>query len=277
MNKILKKVINGILSVLFLFIKSKSKRAAKYTFVSRLLFDKNNSLEYDPKLNGFWLKSKDEYLFIAKKPYYNFSKKNLYKSIKDIYCKNYFPKKDDVIVDIGAGIGTEVLFFHEQIGENGKIYSIEASTDSYTKLNALCSKNRITNSFNYNIAISNFNGKIWLEETENFEVNQINNTHKGIEINCFTLDQFVKDNGITKIDLLKVNIEGAELPMLNGMNECINIVQNIAVSCHDFLFKEDKHIKTSIVKYLEKNNFQIIYNDTKNIVVDSWIYGKRIK
>lgn len=275
MNKLIKSILNGILNTLFSIITSPTKKANIITSVSKLLFCKSNSLEYDPSFKEYWLKNNNEYLFIVKNPYYNFSKENLYKSINDIYCKNYLVKRGDIIVDVGAGIGTETLFFYEKIGQKGKIYSIEASTDSFNKLNALCAKNKIENSHNFNVAISNFNGKIWMEETDKFEVNQINTENKGIEIECFTMDQFVLNNNISRIDLLKVNIEGAEKQMIDGMNNSIKIINNVAISCHDFLFNEDQQIMTKVVTFLECNNFKVTYNKTGNKVTDSWIYGKR--
>ena len=275
MNKLIKSILNSFLRIVFLFIKDNDRKARIYTRLSKILFDKQNNLEYDAFLHGFWLKNSTTYLFFVKKPYFNFSKKNLYRSIHDIYCKNYMPSEGDIIIDLGAGIGTETLYFYEHIGSKGQIYSIEASTDSYIKLVELCKKNGIKNSANHNLAISDTNGKIWMEETEHFEVNRINSEKKGIEIDCCTLDKFVADNKIDKIDFLKVNIEGAELQMIKGMNDSIKKIKNVAISCHDFLFTENKNIRSSVVQFLESNQFKIITNQTGNAVADSWIYGTK--
>ena len=275
MNRVIKTILNIFLKCIFLIIKDHNKRAKIITAISKVLFSNKNSIEYDAEFNAYWLKSDAEYLFIVQNPIYNFSKKNLYKSINYIYCKNYTVKPGDVILDVGAGIGTETLFFREQIGATGFIYSIEASTESYHKLNALCSKNQIQNAKNFNVALSNFNGKIWIEETDKFEVNQVNLSEKGIEVACYTLDKFVEDHHISKINFLKVNIEGAELQLIEGMKNSIDIIDNIAVSCHDFLFKDDRHILQNVVAFLEKNKFEITYNNSGNQVTDSWIYAKR--
>jgi len=275
MNKLIKKIINSCLKFIFLFVRNEAARAKIITGISRLLFNRNNSLEYDPAFKSYWLKHGNEFLFLVGKPYYNFSKKNLYKFIESIYCKNYMPGEGDVIIDVGAGIGTETLFFHEKLGEKGKIFSIEASTDSYHKLQALCLKNGIGNSFNFNMAVSGFNGKIWMEENEKFEVNRTNMAKRGIEIDCLTLDEFVKRNNISRVDLLKVNIEGAELEMIRGMKDSVGIIRNIAVSCHDFLFKDNKRIMETLVGFLEEHGFEISYNKTGNQVTDSWIYAKK--
>ena len=144
-------------------------------------------------------------------------------------------------------------------------------------LEDMCRKNEMKNSFNFNTAISGFNGKIWMEETDRFEVNQINRDKKGIEIDCLTLDEFVKRNNISSVDLLKVNIEGAELEMIRGMNDSVGIIRNIAVSCHDFLFEENKHIMETVAGFFREHGFEISYNQTGNQVTDSWIYAKKIK
>lgn len=275
MNRVIKAIINVVLKFLFLIIKDTNKRAATITVISKALFSNKNSIEYDAEFKAYWLKSDAEYLFIVQKPIYNFSKKNLYKSIEYIYCKNYTVKQGDVVVDVGAGIGTETLFFREKVGIEGLIYSIEASKDSFQKLNALCSKNHIQNAKNFNLALSNFNGKIWIEETDKFEVNQVNLSKKGIEVECNTLDKFVEDQHLLKINFLKVNIEGAELQLIEGMEKSIHIIDNIAVSCHDFLFNDNRRILQNVVAFLEKNGFEITYNNSGNQVTDSWIYAKR--
>jgi FkbM family methyltransferase len=275
MKKIVKKSIHLFIKTALIFNGSKSRTAKLHTFFSKLLYHKKNNIEYDEQLDVYWLKENDRYLFAVTYPYFNYSKKNLYSFIDTVYCKDYKPNKGDLVIDLGAGVGTETLFLYEHVGPEGIIYSIEASPDSYRKLNALCLRNRITNSVNCNVAISNFTGKIWIEETEKFEVNQVNLEKKGLEVDSLTLDQFVIDNKISKIDFLKVNIEGAELQMIDGMKNSIDKVENIAVSCHDFLFAEDRQIMKKTVDFLKKNGFEISFNNSGNKVVDSWLYGRK--
>lgn len=266
-----------MLRLLFLVVKSKPKRAKIYTWITQTFYDKRNEIEYDALNDLYWIKSKPNYLKAVDQLYCDFGKKNLYWFIEQVYCKHYIPKKGDVIIDLGAGIGTETLYFSEHVGETGKVHSIEASPDSFHKLDLLTRKNKFINTSNYHCAITNYNGKIWIEETENFIENQVNTDRKGLEVNCFTLDRFVEDNDIKRIDLLKVNIEGAEQQMLEGMEASIHLVQNVSISCHDFLFKEDRKIREQVVSFFEANHFKMVFNDTNNTVVNSWIYGERTR
>jgi FkbM family methyltransferase len=51
------------------------------------------------------------------------------------------------------------------------------------------------------------------------------------------ISDFINDNNITKIDLLKINIEGSEYDLLERLIECdkLNIIDNIQVQFHSFI------------------------------------------
>lgn len=275
MKRLLKNIISILINIVLFFTKTKRSKAKILSYVSKILMSRDNDIVYDPNFDMYWLKSKDQYLYMVKEPYFNFSKEKLYKSIHKTPCRYYVPKKGDIIVDIGAGIGTETLFFNEKIEDLGKIYAIEASKVSHEKLEELCVKNNIKNSENFNVAITDNNQKVWIEETENYQVDFINNHKKGVEIDGVTLDDFIQQHKIEQIDFMKINIEGSELQMIDGMEDTIKITKNIAVSCHDFLFDDNRQIRKKMSDFLKTNNFELSFNETGNVVRDSWIYGKK--
>ena len=49
------------------------------------------------------------------------------------------------------------------------------------------------------------------------------------------LDEIVRSLGVDRVDLLKMNIEGAELAVLESSRDVLATVDNLVVSCHDFL------------------------------------------
>jgi hypothetical protein len=72
-----------------------------------------------------------------------------------------------------------------------------------------------------------------------------------------------------------MNIEGAEVDAIQGMEKSIKLVKNIAVSCHDFLSEgTNRGIYNTFHTFLSDNNFQIFTENTGSVVRDSWIYGK---
>lgn len=275
MKKFIRMLVEGSLNTIVFILPTKKGKASFLSLISRLFIQPSNIIEYDANYDMYWLKSMGNYLFMVKKPYFYFSKAKLFKGIKKVACKYYVPKKGDVIVDIGAGIGTETLFFKEHIQDKGKIYAIEASKASHEKLVEMCAKNNIENSENLHLAITDQNQSVWIEETENYQVDALNTNDKGIRVDGVTLDHLVADKQIKRIDFLKVNIEGSELPMIEGMQKSIKIIENIAVSCHDFLFDDDRKIKETMTEFLITNGFEVFFNTTGNQVVDSWIYGTK--
>jgi FkbM family methyltransferase len=275
MKRLIRTLVESFINSIVFLIPKNRQKASFLSFVSSTVMNSTNSVEYDAKYDMFWLKSEGSHLFIVKKPYFYFSKQKLYKGIKKVACKHYVPNKNDVIVDVGAGIGTETLFFNEQVQNGGKIYSIEASKASHEKLEELCLKNNIKNSENFHLAITDNNQEVWIEETDSYQVDSVNTISKGVKVDGVTLDHFIKVNKIEKIDFLKANIEGSELPMIDGMESAIKITKNIAVSCHDFLFDDNRQIKLKMTQFLEDNNFEVCFNTTGNQILDSWIYGTR--
>src|SRR5205085_495224 len=55
------------------------------------------------------------------------------------------------------------------------------------------------------------------------------------EVPAKTLEGFLAENGIERVDLLKMNIEGAERLVFRGAGDAIGRVEHVAVSCHDFV------------------------------------------
>lgn len=234
---------------------------------------------YDKK-NKRWLQYyRRKCFYVDIKPNWNINPLLLEKRVNQIDFFQYNPCPGDVIFDIGAGVGTESIFFSQKVG-TGKIYSIEAHPDTFKSLQLLVDVAKIQNIIPVNIAIGDKSGIVYINSRENHVENSIQKTdiQNGIKINCQSLDEFVEINGIKKINFLRMNIEGAEMDAIKGMTESIKIIDNIAVSAHDFLFENNStKIKDTIYDFLNKNSFLITTRLTDDIVTDSWIYGKNIK
>jgi len=62
---------------------------------------------------------------------------------------------------------------------------------------------------------------------------------KTIEVQGYTLRRFLSVNGIDTIDLLKVDIEGAELDLFDGFSsDDLRKISQCTVEFHDFLYEE---------------------------------------
>ncbi|MFC2080847.1 FkbM family methyltransferase [Bacteroidota bacterium] len=227
-----------------------------------------------------WIsKEKNCFLTIDTRPYWNISYSKLKQKTKEICCKHYFPKNTDVVLDVGAGIGTESIVFSNQLNDEARIFAIEANPHTFKSLKMLREMNGFGNLYPYNLAVGDKQDNIYISDRENHEANLIFKTPMNeicIEIEMVSLDTFISENEIKSIDFLKMNIEGAEMKAIEGMKETLKLTKNIAISCHDFLFDhDDMRIKTHITECLQKNKFNVFTNNTGHPVKDSWIYGNK--
>lgn len=146
------------------------------------------------------------------------------------------------IVDLGACKGEFSLAMNEKYVIN-KAILVEAAHRNFIHLP------KQNNFILYNNAISDSNDKnITFYEDINSPYNGsvIFNYFNGEERNVttITLDKIIKDNNLSHIDLLKIDIEGSEYKVLPSIpDETFNIITQITIEFHDFI-STNFHIKT---------------------------------
>ena len=164
------------------------------------------------KLIGSWLRarkstSKSEDPFLAQKRFFN-------------------DAKQLTIFDVGAYIG-EVTKTYREIFSNATIYCFEPFPDSFQKLERL-SVNKWVRP--YQMAISDHVNKIKLYVNADLTCNSFFPRPKDgpkyypekaenigeIEVDTTTIDNFCNRENISQIDILKLDVEGAEIKALRG-------------------------------------------------------------
>lgn len=134
-------------------------------------------------------------------------------------------KPDDVFIDIGANIGTYSIAASGCLDKDkgGTIYSFEPVSGVYKRLMENIELNEIDNIFSKKLAIFDEHKTIelYLSSNENLGMSSIfhHDTESGeVEsVNAVKLDDFMSENNIRKVNLIKIDIEGAEIFALNGM------------------------------------------------------------
>jgi len=132
------------------------------------------------------------------------------------------------IFDIGAYVG-DIALKYNQLFPRSTIFCFEPFPDSYSKLekNTSSFKNIIT----INKGLSEHEGYSEFQINSSAPTNSIFKTDKlselrwgkglletidTIEVEMTTIDSFVKTESIDKIDILKMDVQGAEYMVLNG-------------------------------------------------------------
>jgi FkbM family methyltransferase len=228
---------------------------------------------------GLWEYTIGKAFFLTKDPAW-FSSRQYYLDVFKTYAGYFYqPRPGDTVIDIGAGVGEEVFPVSELVGREGKIHAIEANPNTFAVLKYYCTNNGFNNTVLHNLAITAQSGTIFIEDDGEYGVQNaisLQKTDKMMEVSAMSLDDFVELNKIETVDLLKVNIEGAEQFVIKGMNRSVNRIKHVAISCHDFRHAagESDFFKTydEVMDYIQQH-FAVSFQQTGDAVRDNYIYG----
>lgn len=199
--------------------------------------------------------------------------------ITDVFMHQYLPKEGDTVVDVGAGTGWETLFFSRSVGPSGRVVSIEAHPDVFRCLSKMCGENRLGNVTLVQAAVADQEREVQISDSPEHEANGIIGAVSGIRVTCARLDNILRSLGVSEIDFVKMNIEGAEALALAGMGEILRKTKNICISCHDFLADEggpnDLRTKADVISFLAQNGFAVSLRESDGrCTVRDYVYGR---
>ncbi|MFN2457677.1 MAG: FkbM family methyltransferase [Chitinophagaceae bacterium] len=230
--------------------------------------------------NRFYIFHIDNYFIPTELPYWN-----VVLSQYEIYCKQLSLAfcnltEGDTVIDIGAGLGEEVVVYANKVGNKGKVICLEPHPEVFTVLLKVVELNDFKNTTVYNFALYHSNTTISLtDDSESYDAtffDESNNT-KDFLVKAMRFDTFMKDLSSPVIKLLKVNIEGAERFLLN--NDYLPLfrrIQHMAIACHDFRYNKEGNAffktKQMVMDFFIKQGFSVKTQNTGQDFVDDWVY-----
>lgn len=146
------------------------------------------------------------------------------KEIIEYYSK--LLKKGDVVLDVGANIGIYSLIAGKKIGAKGKVYGFEPADIAFEKFQYHIDLNGLKNIVPIKSGVSNYTGKSEFNICEDDAFNSLGDkplkeiiSKKTIDI--VSIDDFVLHNNINKVDIIKVDTEGAEFLVFEGAKKTL--------------------------------------------------------
>ena len=144
-----------------------------------------------------------------------------YETQTNLILKKYI-KDDDIVIEAGANMGSETLLISKMLTK-GHIYCFEPNPYVFNRLKINISINELANVDAYDCALGESDKQISFNiYPTNFcnagmssKYMETSNTNK-ITVTQKTLDSFVKENNIGKVDFIKMDIQGSEMDMING-------------------------------------------------------------
>jgi FkbM family methyltransferase len=170
------------------------------------------------------------------------------------------------------------MSFSKIVGMSGRVISIEAHPKVFRCLSKMCAANQLKNVTLVQAAVADRETEILLSDSPGHEGNSIIGTVSGVQVACTTLESLYQSLGLSRVDFLKMNIEGAERLALAGMRQMVNRTRNICISCHDFLADgggpNELRTKLGVVGFLKQNGFLVSLRESDGRCnVRDFVYG----
>jgi len=147
----------------------------------------------------------------------------------NLFFWDYEPKRNDIVLDVGAGIGGEVFSLRIRVGPGGQVFAFEAHPTTFGKLSRLCELNSWSNVEAIQAAVIDKSGRVSISDEDQHETNSIFSRGK-YEVDGIALDDFIMQRGITHIDYLKMNIEEAERLAIRRMETVARTTDHVCIS-----------------------------------------------
>jgi FkbM family methyltransferase len=131
-----------------------------------------------------------------------------------------------VVIDLGAHVGYYTLLAAKLVGPEGKVYAFEPEPTNYALLLKNIALNGYENIVTTRVAVSNRVGPATLFLTS-LDSGRHSTHHHGlpeggtVAVEATTLDAFLQAEGWPTVDLVKIDVEGAELEVLEGMDQLL--------------------------------------------------------
>jgi FkbM family methyltransferase len=168
--------------------------------------------------------------------------------------------KNPVILDLGSNIGLTVVHL-KKVYPDATIYAYEMNTENY--LLAKYNTKSYDGVYLHNEAIWIENSVVSYSPSSDFDAYSIKDNaddNNSIKINSTTISKIIETYNLSKIDFVKMDIEGAEEDVLKNQDlSWLHIVNALNIEMH---LDEGEHIEPYL-KILEKYGFKA-WKDTKH-------------
>lgn len=174
-------------------------------------------------------------------------------------------KKGMTCFDIGANIGYYTLLESKKVEDEGKIIAIEPSPINFKLLQKNIQNENVTNVELYQIAGGDHDGtiKFFLDPHSNLS-RIISNEEKVpengeiVEVPIKKLDSFLETSAINTLDFIRMDVEGYEFNILEGMKDTIKKFKPmIQMEVHTSLLGNEKTKK--LLEWFMSENYEVVY------------------
>lgn len=160
---------------------------------------------------------------------------------------------DCVICDVGANFGYLSLVWASSICKNnGKLIAFEPNPNVYRSFLRSITKNNLSKIItleNKAVGLENSMIELYLDNTTSNTLRNLN-AKDIIEVVMVSLDTYFEQNNVNRCDLIKIDVDGIELDILEGS---VNTMLHLKP-----IFIVETNNDTRIIKFFREKNYKIL-------------------
>jgi FkbM family methyltransferase len=149
-----------------------------------------------------------------------------------------------VVIDVGAHVGYYALLAARLVGQEGRVYAFEADPANYRLLSENIELNSYSNLHAFSQAVTDHSGQLSFflspfgSDRNSLYAENTGGGAREVQVTAIALDEFIASVREAQIDLIKMDIEGAELAALEGMKETIKRTVRLIVEYSPLSMRE---------------------------------------
>ena len=198
-------------------------------------------------------------------------------NVGDLYDNNNFSLIKEIVrpgqtcFDIGANIGVYTLFLAKITGNPGNIHSFEPVDHIRTKLSSNLRLNNFTkvhiNSFAlgaqsekqemYAVKTGTYRGGTSTFVKNENVINMGEDKFDRIPVEIRSMDDYVKENNITQLDFIKIDVEGFEWDVLKGGSDTIKNLRPKMIIEYDPLRHTSTDGTNDFLSFFMQHNYEV--------------------
>jgi FkbM family methyltransferase len=157
----------------------------------------------------------------------------------------------DVAIDVGANIGEVSIICSQAVGAEGRVWAFEPNPRIYQYLLGNLALNRCANVTATNLALGANEGRVRMSNDKHDDMNRIVESG-AIEVACSTLDAQLPE---APIALLKVDVEGSELRVLEGARRALGRTACVNCEMGEDHYRRYGYGMADLIRFLDAAGF----------------------
>jgi FkbM family methyltransferase len=141
----------------------------------------------------------------------------------------------DVFIDVGAHVGYFTLLAARRVGPTGSVLSLEPNPSTALQLRENLHRSHLQNVLVEETASGESEQivQLYLHTESNSSMASLSRANAtggaSVQVPCTTLDLLCQQRGLTRVSVVKIDVEGAELLVLRGMKRVMNEMRPLIV------------------------------------------------